>query len=103
MDLSSVATTTRDSRPRPALADVAHTLRRHIVHLAADSAGAHLGGSMSGVEILTLLLFHGVLRVDPHPPKMEGPDYPSFPTGPPHPPPSPPPPPPPSLPPPPPP
>src|SRR5260370_27293127 len=75
MDLSSVATTTRESRPRPALADVAHTLRRHIVHLAADSAGAHVGGSMSVVEILTVLLFDGVLRVDPERPKMEGRDY----------------------------
>ncbi|GLZ35184.1 transketolase [Lentzea sp. NBRC 105346] len=43
----------------------ARTLREHIVHLAADSPGAHVGGSMSAVEILTTLYFDGVLRVDP--------------------------------------
>ncbi|HYL04714.1 MAG TPA: transketolase [Thermoanaerobaculia bacterium] len=75
MDLSSVATTTHELRPRPALPDIAHTLRRHIVHLAADSPGAHVGGSMSVVEILTVLLFDGVMRVDPERPKMEGRDY----------------------------
>lgn len=53
------------TRPRPDLAGMALTLRRHIVALAADSPGAHVGGSMSVVEILTELYFGGVLRIDP--------------------------------------
>ena len=57
------------------LAQVAHTLRKHIVRMSADSPGAHLGGSMSVVEILSVLLFDGVLRVDPNDPEMEGRDY----------------------------
>lgn len=54
---------------------MAGRLRRHIVHLAADSAGAHVGGSMSAVEILTVLYFGGVLRVDPKHPELDGRDY----------------------------
>jgi transketolase len=46
------------------LTEVARRLRRHIVHMAADSPGAHVGGSMSVVEILTVLYFGGVLRID---------------------------------------
>ncbi len=57
------------------LREVTHTLRRHVVNLATDSAGAHVGGSMSVIEILTVLLFDGVLRIDPAQPKMEGRDY----------------------------
>lgn len=57
------------------LAEVAFALRRHIVHMAADSPGAHVGGSMSAVEILTVLFFGGILRVDPAQPKKEGRDY----------------------------
>jgi transketolase len=56
------------------LRDVADTLRRHIVTMAADS-GAHLGGSMSVVEILAVLYFDGVLRVDPARPGSDGRDY----------------------------
>lgn len=54
---------------------IARRLRYHIVRLSADSPGAHLGGSMSAVEILTALLFDGVLRVDPTRPTQEGRDY----------------------------
>lgn len=61
--------------PARSLEEVARTLRYHIVRLSADSPGAHLGGSMSAVEILTTLLFDGVLRVDPSRPDMEGRDY----------------------------
>jgi len=57
------------------LAEMATTVRRHIVQLATHSPGAHVGGSMSAVEILTSLYFDGVLRVDPSNPKMEGRDY----------------------------
>lgn len=57
------------------LAEWARTLRRHVVRLTADSSGAHLGGSMSSVEILTALFFGGVLRVDPSDPQWEGRDY----------------------------
>jgi transketolase len=54
---------------------VARRLRYHVVRLAADSPGAHLGGSMSVVEILTCLLFDGVLRVDPARPRRDDRDY----------------------------
>ena len=63
------------SRSTAELADTARTLRRHVVHLAADSPGAHVGGSMSSVEILTVLLFGDVVQVDPRNPDMEGRDY----------------------------
>jgi transketolase len=56
------------------LKDRADTLRRHIVSMAADS-GAHLGGSMSVVEILVTLYFDGVLRIDPAQPAQDGRDY----------------------------
>ncbi len=57
-----------------ALKSAADTLRRHIVNMAADS-GAHVGGSMSVVEILAVLYFDGVLRVDPAQPQAGGRDY----------------------------
>jgi transketolase len=57
------------------LRETARALRHHVVHMAADSAGAHVGGSMSVTEILTVLFFDGVLEVDPARPKMEGRDY----------------------------
>jgi transketolase len=56
------------------LAQAADTLRRHIVDMAADS-GAHVGGSLSVVEILAVLYFDGVLRVDPAQPGRDGRDY----------------------------
>lgn len=63
-------------RPHPdELRARAHRLREHIVHLAADSPGAHVGGSMSSVEILTSLYFDDVLRVDPDNPKWADRDY----------------------------
>src|SRR5829696_5662177 len=43
--------------------------------MAADSPGAHVGGSMSAVEILTALYFGDVLRVDPQRPDADGRDY----------------------------
>jgi transketolase len=39
-------------------------IREHVVDMCAGPEGAHLGGSMSIVELLTALYF-GVLRVDP--------------------------------------
>jgi transketolase len=68
----------KPAAPAAARADleaVAHDLRRHIVRLTADSPGAHLGGSLSCVEILTALFFDGVLAVDPREPRKEGRDY----------------------------
>jgi transketolase len=55
------------------LAKTADTLRHHVVEMAADS-GAHVGGSLSVVEILAVLYFDGVLRVDPAQPKSNGRD-----------------------------
>lgn len=54
--------------------NAADTLRQHIINMAADS-GAHVGGSMSVVEILAVLYFGGVLRVDPAQPGHDGRDY----------------------------
>ncbi|MBV8202659.1 MAG: transketolase [Acidobacteria bacterium] len=56
------------------LEEAADTLRRHVVEMAAD-AGAHVGGSLSVVEILAVLYFDGVLRVDPAAPGKDGRDY----------------------------
>jgi transketolase len=58
-----------------ALTDMALRLRRHIVTLAAESPGVHVGGSMSAAEILTALYFDDVLRVDPADPDWPGRDY----------------------------
>jgi transketolase len=60
---------------RSELTDVARRLRRHIVELAANSPGAHVGGSMSSVEILTVLMFDDVLRIDPDDPDWAQRDY----------------------------
>jgi transketolase len=58
-----------------ALEQMARTLRTHVVHMAADSPGAHVGGSMSVVEILTALYFGGILRVDPADPRADDRDH----------------------------
>ncbi|HEX4954543.1 MAG TPA: transketolase [Thermoanaerobaculia bacterium] len=73
MSLQSAAPSTEPSTEQ--LEEIARRLRHHVVHMAADSPGAHLGGSMSCVEILTVLYFDGVLRVDPARPKAAGRDY----------------------------
>jgi transketolase len=54
---------------------MARKIRRHVVALAADSPGAHVGGSMSSTEILTALYFGGVMNVDPGDPEWSGRDY----------------------------
>lgn len=64
-----------DESRRASLTALARRIRKHIVNLAAHSAGAHVGGSMSAVEILTVLYFDGVLTVNPDDPEMEGRDY----------------------------
>jgi transketolase len=57
------------------LRETALALRRHVVNLAADSPGAHVGGSLSVVEILTALYFGEVLRIDPGDPAADDRDY----------------------------
>ena len=42
-------------------------IREHVVDMCAGPEGAHLGGSMSLVELLTAL-YYEVLRVDPERP-----------------------------------
>ncbi len=42
----------------------ARRMRRHVVRMAANPEGAHVGGSLSCVDILAVL-YSGVLRVDP--------------------------------------
>ncbi len=54
--------------------NAADTLRRHVIDMAADS-GAHVGGSMSVVDILAVLYFDNVLRVDPAQPGLPERDY----------------------------
>jgi transketolase len=44
--------------------EVANRIRGHVIDMCAGGEGGHLGGSLSIVDILTVLYF-GVLRVDP--------------------------------------
>ncbi|MFD0690624.1 transketolase [Actinomadura fibrosa] len=53
--------------PAADLPAVAHRVREHIVGMCAGPEGGHLGGSMSLVEILTVLYF-AVMRIDPRRP-----------------------------------
>jgi transketolase len=64
--------TTTTTRP---LAELAHRIRHHIVELATNSPGAHVGGSMSATEILTVLFFDDVLKVDPKNPQWTERDH----------------------------
>jgi transketolase len=57
------------------LAEMAHRIRHHIVELATNSPGAHVGGSMSATEILTVLFFDNVLNVDPTNPQWAERDH----------------------------
>ncbi len=55
------------------LAERALRIREHVVAMCANPEGGHLGGSMSLVEILTVLYFD-VLRIDPAAPAAPGRD-----------------------------
>lgn len=66
--MTATATTDLD-----ALRGHARRIRRLIVDMCALPEGGHLGGSMSVVEILTVLYF-GVLRIDPDRPADPGRD-----------------------------
>jgi transketolase len=57
-----------------ALQDVALRIREHVLRMAAGPVGAHVGGSFSATEILTVLYFH-VLRLRPDEPAWEGRDH----------------------------
>jgi transketolase len=57
------------------LVELAHRIRHHIVELATNSPGAHVGGSMSATEILTVLFFDDVLKVDPENPQWTERDH----------------------------
>ncbi len=46
------------------LVEIADRIRMHVVDMCAGHEGGHLGGSMSVVDILTVLYF-GIMRVDP--------------------------------------
>jgi transketolase len=52
----------------------ARRVRQHIVDMAASPAGAHVGGSLSAADILTVLYFT-VLRVRPEQPDWPERDY----------------------------
>lgn len=57
-----------------ALKAVALRIREHVLSMAAGPVGAHVGGSFSATEVLTVLYFH-VLRLRPEEPDWEGRDY----------------------------
>lgn len=57
----------RTEAPQADPAAIAHRVREHIVGMCAGPEGGHLGGSMSLVEILTVLYFE-VMRNDPRRP-----------------------------------
>lgn len=59
---------------RLTLVERAARVRRHVVEMAASPQGAHLGGSLSAVDILTALYF-SVLRLRPEEPGWPGRDY----------------------------
>lgn len=52
----------------------AHVVREHVLRMGAGPTGAHVGGSLSAVDILTVLYFD-VLRVRPDEPEWEGRDW----------------------------
>jgi transketolase len=52
------------------LEERARIIRRHIVKIISDAGVGHPGGSLSAVDILTVLYFH-VLRIDPDNPNWE--------------------------------
>lgn len=53
---------------------IALRIREHVLRMAAGPVGAHIGGSFSATEILTVLYFH-VLHIRPEEPDWEGRDY----------------------------
>src|SRR5688572_3896942 len=57
------------SRDLASLRDRATTIRRHIVEMLAAAGSGHPGGSLSAVEIITVLYFGGFLRYDPNNPE----------------------------------
>jgi transketolase len=56
------------------LAASALRVRRHIVDITAGPEGAHIGGALSAVEILTVLYFQ-VMRIRPEQPDWPARDY----------------------------
>ena len=52
------------------LNDIARDIRRDIVKTIGSAQVGHIGGSLSAVDILTVLYFH-ILRIDPHNPQWE--------------------------------
>ncbi|HEX6291227.1 MAG TPA: transketolase [Herpetosiphonaceae bacterium] len=56
------------------LQQTALRIREHVLAMAAGPVGAHVGGSLSAADILTVLYFH-VLRVRPDDPHWDQRDY----------------------------
>ena len=52
----------------------AFRIREHILAMGASAAGAHVGGSLSAADLLTVLYFH-VLNVRPEEPRWSERDY----------------------------
>ncbi|MGE5579883.1 MAG: transketolase [Bacillota bacterium] len=44
---------------------IAHTLRRHVVEMVGKAGSGHPGGSLSAADIMAVLYFGDVLKVDP--------------------------------------
>jgi transketolase len=59
---------------REALERIALRIREHVLKMAAGSVGAHVGGSFSAADILTVLYFH-VLALRPAEPDWPERDY----------------------------
>ncbi|WP_322923410.1 transketolase [Paenibacillus campi] len=53
---------------------IAYNMRNHILKMAAQQNGAHIGGSLSSADILAVLFFH-VLSLRPDEPDWVGRDY----------------------------
>jgi len=55
------------------LQSTAENIRRKVVEIVYSAKGGHIGGSLSSVDIETVLYFH-VMNIDPKNPKMENRD-----------------------------
>ncbi len=55
------------------LESLAENIRRKVVEIVFSAKGGHIGGSLSSVDIETVLYFH-VMNIDPENPKMENRD-----------------------------
>jgi len=68
MPLTSCGNQAREedlSRTAGQVKDMAKVVRRHVIEMIGEAGSGHPGGSLSVTDILSVLYFGGVLRVDP--------------------------------------